>query len=281
MKSETETNGVAESKRVHPRSPVRSFRTPGSARGAPDDRRPYLNRQKMKGPIPIFCAVILALLGSADANPIAINGESIIEKAWERCLVYMDGSTARVSCAVGYVTEKRATADLYFTVPVYWPAGESVDLERAAQVIAPRIECDGTVYMPTSVRLASDVLPPLDDDPPLDRVKIDCDFLIKFPKGNGFSFVASYNQPLISGTAYYLPLFERDPTPEKAKRFTITFFPSGFGELELLSKHEDRAKALRTRVTITPKHRELIAVRIKQGEQGATGQPATPPRVGD
>lgn len=208
---------------------------------------------------------MLALRGSANANPIAINGESIIEKAWERCLVCIDGSAARVSCAVGYVTEKRATTDLYFTVPVYWPAGEKFDLEHAAQVIAPRIECDGTVYKPTSLRLASDVLPPLDGQPPSDRVKIDCDFQIKFPEGNGFSFVASYNQPLVSGTAYYLPLFERDPTPEKAKKFTITFFPSGFGELELLSEHDDRAKILRTRVTITPKHQELIAVRIKQG----------------
>jgi hypothetical protein len=28
-----------------PRSPVRQFRTPGSARGASSNRRPYLNRQ--------------------------------------------------------------------------------------------------------------------------------------------------------------------------------------------------------------------------------------------
>ncbi|WP_353566152.1 hypothetical protein, partial [Haloferula sargassicola] len=46
--SETEANGVAESKRVHPRSQVRQFRTPGSARGAPDDRRPYLNLPKKR-----------------------------------------------------------------------------------------------------------------------------------------------------------------------------------------------------------------------------------------
>ncbi|WP_353566154.1 hypothetical protein [Haloferula sargassicola] len=67
MKSETETNGVAESKRVHPRSPVRSFRTPGSARGAQDDRRRYLNRLKVD-----TLGTILAAFGGVFAIASAV-----------------------------------------------------------------------------------------------------------------------------------------------------------------------------------------------------------------
>ena len=233
----------------------------------------------MKSYQTVFLATVVFLVGQARANPIVINGESQIKKSWERCLIHLGDKTAQVSCAVGYVTKKRIAANLHFTVPVFWSTGKPIDLKKISETISARIECDGVAYKATAVRIASNVLPSRDDELPSDRVKIDCDFVIKFPKGREFSMVVSYNQPLISGIFYYLPLFERDSAPEKDKRFMITFFPSNSDELELLTKHEKGARVLKTRVSITPKHRELIAVRIKSRKEGGSDQPAAASRL--
>ena len=210
------------------------------------------------------------------ANPIAVGGSSKIEKSWQRCMIFVDEHSAKVSCEVGYKSIKRASKKLYLTVPVFFP-GDKIDLESATSLIAARIECEGKVYQPTSVDIVPDVLPPLDNDPPKERVEITCSFLIEFPESKEFSLVVSYNQPLINQTAYYLPLFEDAPTSQKAARFTITLFTASVNRLDLVTLHEGRAKILKTRVTIYPKSGELIAAKLGIGEQPGAAQPATQP----
>jgi hypothetical protein len=230
----------------------------------------------MNQQISVFITSVALLAEGAMANPIAVGESSKIEKSWEKCMIFVDEFSATVSCEIGYKSITRASEDLYLTVPVFLPGGK-IDPESVTSLIAARLECEGKVYQPKSVYLVPDVLPPLDNDPPKERVEVLCDFLIKFPVSKEFSLVVSYNQPLINQTAYYLPLFEGALTSQKTTGFSITLFTASVNRLDLVTSHEGRAKILKTRITILPKNGELIAAKLGIGEQAGADQPATKP----
>jgi hypothetical protein len=60
------------------RSPVREIRTPGSARGAPGNRCPYLNRQEMKSlNIVFYLAAFIATFARAELEPVGESGPHV------------------------------------------------------------------------------------------------------------------------------------------------------------------------------------------------------------
>ena len=114
-------------------------------------------------------------------------------------------------------------------------------------------------------------MPPLqkgaDEYVPPSKVKIYCEFDVESSHESDFSIVVSYRQPLANGTFYYLPRFEQESLEDDAKDFLISFFPADSSSLELVTVHINNAQLWRSRIDITPENGELIAVKIKKGEQ--------------
>ena len=242
--------------------------------------------------------VSVVLISTVGANPKSLDeveAVGTIEKSWERCIVNIDETSAHVSCAVGYHTDNlERRTDQPFTVPVFWPAGKMTDLEQATRFIAPRLECNNVIYTFNSIEFEGEVFVPTDDGlisqgqqflPPLDSEKdaadkatINYSFQVDLPERDRFSMVVSYNQPLISAIAYYLPLFVSAPRSDEDKNgFFITMIPAGLSELKLLSAHQYGVEECRTQVSIRPRHEELIAVKIQPSGQAGTEQlPASP-----
>ena len=72
-----------------------------------------------------------------------------------------------------------------------------------------------------------------------------------------FSIMASYEQPLVDGRFFYLPLFEGGKSPEMSEDFTVTIFPTKGLTLSLESKHQNKVTAYLTRITVHPIHNEI------------------------
>jgi hypothetical protein len=211
-------------------------------------------------------ALLLSILSlasglSAMANPIADMG---VEKTSERCLIHLYKESAVVSCGVVYRVVSYPKEEMFISVPIFFP-NDGTDEKQVVAKAHPRLEFEGTVHEPNSVSKC-----PFEKSTPEGLVRMECSFSFR-PKmtpavSQSFAIVVSYDQPLIDGKAYYLPLFESDKTPPNRDAFTISFFPDSQRTLELLSKHEDRATEMKTRVTIHPKDKEMIVVRSSDGK---------------
>jgi len=198
----------------------------------------------------------LLIAANALSNPIVINGGLGLEKTHEQCAIAVGAKSAAISCKVDYSIERRAAGGVHINLPIFWPRTKEFDTEKADKLLAVTLECDGEVYTPTSLGKATAAS--LEEKP---FIELNCSFFIKLPKKNNFTLIVTYNQPLINGVCYYEPLFEKDPPKDKLKNFNIMFFPTNKAFLELTSKHEERASIMKTRISITPKHREMIAVK--------------------
>ena len=199
---------------------------------------------------------------AAFGNPIVSPPSA--QKRWEKCIVAVGPETAIVSCTVGYQKLSTIVKKLYFTVPAYIPPTANPDFDAIQKNFGMRIECEGRTYLPryTGPYSTSVLPPPPDEEKKVgDKTEIQFSFEIDEPKGQDFTIVVSYTQPLVSHIAYYLPLYEYHETPGDIKDYTITFIPAGDGEVSLLTKHQMAEKAMRTRLCIHPVDKELIAVK--------------------
>lgn len=197
---------------------------------------------------------ILALSESTtvSANPIAV---AMVEKTWERCLIGVGTESATVSCAVGYAAKGQSKDPLYVSVPVIWPKALPQDPDRVIREADPRLELDGAVHRPKGVRFVEDA------SLPEGMMLAQCHFILGAAPSQQFAIVVTYVQPLIRGLMAYLPQFEDGKSPAAGKEFSISLFPQGGGELALVSKHEAKVTAMATRITIQPRHKELVLVR--------------------
>jgi hypothetical protein len=98
--------------------------------------------------------------------------------------------------------------------------------------------------------------------PPGTRLVI-CVFSFPKPPSSNFSLVVSYQQPLQDGKFYYLPLFEKGEQPKDLKEFTLSAFPIGNSVLKLIEPNKPDSRELATRITVTPKHDQMIAIELK------------------
>jgi hypothetical protein len=194
----------------------------------------------------------------ARANPLAV---ALVEKTWERCLIGVGAETATVSCAVGYVAKGPLQDPLSFSVPVIWPKALAQDPDQVIRDVDPRLELEGVVHRPKRVQFVEDASLP-------EGMRLaQCRFNLGGAPAPQFAIVVTYEQPLIRGLVAYLPQFEEGKNPASGKEFSISLFPQGGGELALVSKHEAKATTMATRITIQPRHKELVLVR--SGVSGA------------
>lgn len=207
------------------------------------------------------CTLSVAAWGAvipSRANPIAV---ALVEKTWERCLIGVGTESATVSCAVGYVAKGALQDPLFFSVPVIWPKALAQDPDQVIRDVDPRLEIEGVVHRPKGVQFAEDA------SLPEGMMLAQCRFILGAVPAPQFALVVTYEQPLIRGLVAYLPQFEEGKNPASGKEFSISLFPQGGGELALVSKHEAKVMAMATRITIQPRHKELVLVR--SGVSGA------------
>lgn len=186
------------------------------------------------------------------ANPIAV---APVEKSWERCLIGVGAETATVSCAVGYMAKGPLQDPLFFSVPVIWPKAIAQNPDQVIRDVDPRLELDGAVHRPKGIQFVEDA------SLPEGMMLAQCRFILGAAPAPQFALVVTYEQPLIRGLVAYLPQFEEGKNPAAGKEFSISLFPQGGGELALVSKHEAKATTMATRITIQPRHKELVLVR--------------------
>jgi hypothetical protein len=211
----------------------------------------------------ILCLIVS--ISTTFGNPIFL--ESTINKTWERCLVSVSKDVATVSCAVGYGFSEGVSppSNLEVLIPVVWLQGANEDTKRFSRSCDPCIEIGDAIFRPDKVTFSKD--PSL----PADLSIAICHFTVRVLIPKSFSMVASYSQPIYNGLLYYMPLFEHGRSPEMSDKFTISLFPTKGVGLELSSEHASKATAMSTRITIHPRHNELIVVKTKPGEQDGSG----------
>ncbi|MEP2777303.1 MAG: hypothetical protein ABJQ29_00500 [Luteolibacter sp.] len=224
--------------------------------------------------------MIIAVSSFADANPIVI--EDRLQKSQESCVVAISDSVANVSCSVTYHKIGTAVQKYYMNVPVFVSHTADRNSRELHLLIGMRLECEGTktVFRGAVPALQSGELPPMDDaEDKESRTPKIIEFCYEFepPDQDEFTVVASYKQPLIGDTAYYLPLFEYGEVDGDTKNFTITFFSLNDSELRLETTHKDRQKIMNSRITVNPLHNEIIAVRkIKRENKSEMATPRKP-----
>jgi hypothetical protein len=201
-----------------------------------------------------FCVPVLV-----NANPISVNYIPLLEKSSESCLISVASDIATVSCEVDYrITQKSLKTrveEIY--IPFYWPDAHATDSKAIEKTVAARLECNDQIYKPVE----TGIYPSLASDQVEGAKKAYSKFLITLTNDIQFRIVASYNQPLINKTVYYLPYFEGEKSPSDTKKFAVSFFPTSGNSLELLTNHPNRSDVRKTRILINPAHLELIAVR--------------------
>ncbi|WP_411825479.1 hypothetical protein [Luteolibacter sp. AS25] len=226
--------------------------------------------------------MIIALSSIAYANPIVI--EDRLQKNQESCVVAISDSVANVSCSVNYHKIGTAVQKYYMNVPVFVSPTSDHNSKDLHSLIGMRLECEGSsvVFRGVVLRIPDGELPPLDNKGDQgSKTPMIIDFCYEFepPDQDEFTVVASYKQPLIDDSAYYLPLFEYGEVDGDKENFTITFFSLNDSELELMTSHEDRQKVMNSRITVNPIHNETISVRTKKRENKA--EMATPRKPSD
>ena len=199
------------------------------------------------------------------ANPIIENESARAEKLSESCLIFLNQESLKVSCKIEYKIINRSSPNIHIHIPVYCTLAQYQKIEKTKTIIDAKIECEGLSYSPLGV-FSSDVdakgYPIFGESAPNSKVEVGCEFLVKTPTSDKFTILVTYTQPLIDGIAYYLPLFERSSTPVNITDFEITFFTTSESKLKLVTQHPDRSKLMGRRITVNPKHGELIAVEI-------------------
>lgn len=211
----------------------------------------------------LFPAFIL-LVNAASANPIITPPakEATLRKTWERCVISAGTNSATVSCAVGYTAKDFLEYPVYVSVPVFFPEGSVTDSIELKKRVKARLETGGKVLEPIYVSAGG--------YSGIQGVLLgECKFLVGRIPDKEFSIVVSYEQPVIEGSVYYMPLFEGGISPTIHDEFSVTFFPTGGGSLSLESKHRNKVTAYLTRVTVHPLHREIIKVATANREQAA------------
>lgn len=212
----------------------------------------------------LFLSLVL-FANAAFANPIATPPvkEASVEKTWEKCVISAGEKFSTVSCAVGYIGKGNLNEHFSVSVPVILPASMAADPSKVAVVVKARLEIGGKVYEPHSITFTYDA------SLPGDTVKADCNFATKGVPGKSFAMVVSYEQPTINGKVFYLPLFEEGKNPKDFAEFSVSVFPTNGGLLTLESKHQQKATAFATRVTVKPVHNEIIKIGFNRNEQPA------------
>lgn len=148
-------------------------------------------------------------------NPIVILDKGTFYKARkeaELCVVVLDDTDAHVSIYVEYQLSARSepmdSYYLYVVLPVFVEKGLFSGDFEAVEDISARIELDGVTNMPDEMPMLMGKNRAEFGVP--DGVDV-LYFRFRIELGYGresVDFVASYLQPLIGGSFYYLPLFE-------------------------------------------------------------------------
>lgn len=149
-------------------------------------------------------------------------------------------------------------------LPVIWKASEPFSEKVFLQLCQPRLEVSDSVMLPDSISLVdreeATKSYPLAEGTTL----VKCSFSFNWPKQTkDLPIVISYRQPAIDGSIHYLPLFEEGDVKRDASQFTFTAFPTGSETLSLDSTHKDKVTAFKTRITVTPAHKEPILIRAR------------------
>ena len=205
------------------------------------------------------------LITRAYANPIVVNESQKAEKLSESCLIFLNQESLKVSCKIEYKMIDRSSPNIHIHIPVYCTVAQYQEIEKTKNLINAKIECEGLSYRPVGF-FSSDVdgkgNPIFGDAAPNSKMEVGCEFLVENPKTDKFTILVTYTQPLINGIAYYLPLFEKSSPPANMAEFEIAFFTTSEFKLSLVTQHSNRSKLMSRRISISPKHGELIAVEI-------------------
>ena len=222
----------------------------------------------------------VALLGLAfgwvaEANPVDVRVPVVTDKQWERCFAAVDAKGAAISCEVGYAITNESAGQLDIRVPIFWKADEAFSEQAFVEKCRPRLEAMGELthaYHIEAVKDPAKATPKL--QVPAGMTLVFCDFSITVPEGSkSFSIVASYWQAASEQGVPYVPLFEDPEKKRDEALYTFTAFPTGTEHLKLASSHAGKTTALKSRVSVTPKHNELILIRAVKGDADVVPEP--------
>lgn len=212
---------------------------------------------------------ILAL--AAKGNPLVWEQGGTLVKTHEKCAIGIGKEDSKVSCSIRYKVIERRSERISILVPILCDSSkEEPDAAWVEKSAAPRLECEGVIYKAGYINTSMASLPPWNGEP----WEVQGEFSIPFPKGTEFTIVVSYRQPHIAGVAHYLPLFEDGDAARRREDFEIEFFPLEDFQLRLLTSHPERAEVSRSRISIVPKHRELISIQSSPIESLETASEA-------
>jgi hypothetical protein len=213
--------------------------------------------------------LLFVLIARAYANPIMENEGTKAEKISESCLIFLNQESLKVSCEIKYKIIDRSTPNIHVHVPVYCTLAQYDEIDKTRKSVDAKIECEGLSYSSLGV-FSSDIaaggIPIFGEREPNSKVEVGCEFLIKTPISDKFTILVTYTQPLINGIAYYLPLFEKNSDPVNMNDFKITFFTTSEFKLNLVTLHPKRVNSMRRLISVSPKHREIIAVAINNDQ---------------
>jgi hypothetical protein len=225
----------------------------------------------MKVPI-LLLALILAPVITAQGNPISVESKPVFTKASEKCIVSVWRGYANVTCTVEYkktipyiISEIPTPKAITIVLPFFWSKSEPVESDRVRKSISPSITIGENEYLPERVEVTEHVSG-YEVEGTLRGYAV---FTIPTPSGTDYTMIASYRQPVINDLVYYRPRFEtfiRGKVPNGD--FEITFHPLRGVELELSSDHDRRGKVTEKGISVRPAEMEVIAVKVKKGEQG-------------
>ncbi len=223
----------------------------------------------------IFALLVLACLPVAEANPFSIVEPVAVDKQSERCLAAVDAKGAAISCEVDYAVTNGSFGQHDIRVPIFWKADEPFSEAAFIEKCRPRLESGKELLHSYRIQAVKD---PAQTTPkiqvPAGMTLVFCDFAITVPQGSkSFSIVASYWQPASGEGIPYVPIFE-DPEKQRAESaFTFTAFPTGTEHLTLASTHTGKTTVLKSRISVTPKHNELILIRPVKGDADVVPEP--------
>ena len=203
------------------------------------------------------------------ANPILEIEDTTAKKKSENCLIFINQESLKVSCEIEYEMVTRGDDNLHIHVPVFCTVAQYQNINKTKEFINAKIECEGISYSPKGVFTSAvdeNGFPIFGERNLSSIIEVGCEFLIKTPTREKFSILVTYTQSLFEGKAQYLPLFERETSPDDAGDFKIIFFTASEFKLHLVTQHPDRSKSTERRIMIKPKHAEIIEVKIDTNE---------------
>jgi hypothetical protein len=231
----------------------------------------------------IFLVFLLTCSGAL-GNPIVVmeNGTYYAErKTSEHCVAILGLKSSRVSCEVGYKL-KRATnvanSDyLSIILPVFIRA-DVATVSGVEETLAPSVEFEGKVFRAEEKPLhLSNSRSDLEYYEAPDGVAV---LLYRFTVEIGVNrkdvrILVSYDQPTISGTFLYIPIFEDGVGSTEREHYLFDAVAADSSiRIELGAKNTN-AIQYSSRISTDLKQKELIVIQVKDADHSLDSIPVT------